>query len=107
MNTLITLFVSVCLAGQCNWFEIEDPKFNTVQACVEKSIEFTNNMGKSDPRLYGDVACVREEQKEDFYNWLESQGYSPRTKPEKPIDEEQELPQGLDAVRPSGPALKV
>jgi len=75
MENLIVLFVSACLYGQCSFFEITEPTFTSTEQCIEAGKIYTDEMTKAMPESYGSIYCVPWLEQDDFYKWLESQGY--------------------------------
>ena len=79
MNTMFVLFVSACMYGSCAWFEITDPHYGSAESCIKSGQSYAEEMQSIEPRAYGNIACIPQEDVEEFRQFIkEKTGSEPQ-----------------------------
>lgn len=63
-----TMFISICVFGQCSWLEVERPRYPTIADCeVHAQVTRLNLLGQlADSRVTVWTECIPQSQREQF-----------------------------------------
>ncbi len=63
-----TLFISICVFGQCSWLEVESPVFHSLSRCESKASVFVQRLDEQlqDNRATVTTRCLDQESAEQF-----------------------------------------